>query len=154
MQPRELSPEILALAAEGLRRGGLLRLQVRGVSMLPSVWPGDTVEVAGCSLEDIRSEEVVLAFGGDGVVLHRFLGRCREGGFLLRGDSMAAADPIFPASAFLGRLVQITRAGRTVPAPMRLRSWSRALGLLFYYCDVGRRLALEVHKWRISRAHD
>ena len=141
-----------ALAADGLRRGGHLRLQVRGESMLPSVWPGDAVEIAGSQLEDIHPGEIVLALREDRLFLHRFLGHRGTDGFLLRGDSMAAPDPIFASTAFQGRLVQIVRAGRTVPLPVRLRPWSRALGLLLCYWGMARRLALKVHRWRTSLA--
>lgn len=141
-----------ALAADALRRGGHLRLQVRGESMLPSVWPGDTVEIADCPLEDVHPGEIVLALREDRLFLHRFLGRRGPDGFLLRGDSMPAPDPIFPSTGFQGRLVQIARAGRTIPFPVRLRPWSRALGMLLCYCGIARRLALKVHDWRTSQA--
>ncbi len=140
-----------ALAADALHRGGRLRLQVRGESMLPSVWPGDTVEVAGCQLEDIHPGEIVLALREDRLFLHRFLAHREEGGFQLRGDSMAAPDPIFPSTAFQGRLVQILRAGRAIPLPVPLRLWSRALGVLFCYCGIVRRLALKIHNWRTTK---
>jgi hypothetical protein len=140
------------LAADALHRGGRLRLQVRGESMLPAVWPGDTVEVAGCPLEDIHPGEIVLALGEDRLFLHRFLAHRGPHGFLLRGDSMAAPDPVFPSTGFQGRLVQILRAGRTIPLPVPLRSWSRALGVLFCYCGIARRLALKIHKRKTTQA--
>jgi hypothetical protein len=142
--------ERLALAAEALRRGVRLRLQVRGDSMLPSLWPGDTVEIADCQLENIRPGEVVLAFRADCLLLHRFVAH-RQDGFLLRGDAMLAPDAIFPSTAFWGRLVHIRSAGRAVPLPVPLRPWSRALGVLLRYCGIARRLALKIHSWQTSR---
>jgi len=141
-----------ALAADALRRDGRLRLQVRGESMLPSIWPGDAVEIADCRLEDIHPGEIVLALRDDRLFLHRFLGRRGPDGFLLRGDSMPAPDPIFPSDGFQGRLDQVTRAGRTIPLSVRLRPWSRALGVLLCYCRIVRCLALRVHSWRTSQA--
>src|SRR6266478_1168478 len=35
------------LAADVIRRFGVLRLRVNGFSMLPSIWPGDVVSVSG-----------------------------------------------------------------------------------------------------------
>lgn len=142
-----------ALAADVLRRGGRLRLQVRGESMLPSVWPGDTVEIADCRFEDVHPGEIVLAFREGRLFLHRYLGRGPDG-FLLRGDSMPAPDPIFPSTCFHGRLVQVARAGRTIRLPMRLRPWYRALGVLLCYCGIARRLALRVHNWRTSQPRE
>ena len=49
-----------ALAADSLRASGRLRLQVRGESMLPILWPGDVVEIVSCSLEGVRAGEIVL----------------------------------------------------------------------------------------------
>jgi hypothetical protein len=144
--------ERLTLAADALRHGGRLRLQVRGESMLPSVWPGDRVEIADCQFEDVHPGEIVLALREDRLFLHRFLAHRGEDGFLLRGDSMPAPDPIFPSTAFQGRLVHIVRAGRTMLLPVPLRPWSRALGLLFCYSGIARRLALKVNNWRTSQA--
>jgi hypothetical protein len=146
------SGERSALAAEALRRGGHLRMHVRGESMLPSVWPGDTVEIAVCELEQIQPGEIVLALRADRLFLHRFLAHRRPDGFLLRGDAMAAPDPVFPATAFHGRLVQIVRAGRAIPLTVPLRPWSRAQGMLLCYCGILRRLALKLHSWRTSQA--
>ena len=140
------------MAADALRRGGRLRMQVRGESMLPSVWPGDMVEIADCELKHIQPGEIVLAFRGDRLFLHRFLAHRGPDGFLLRGDSMAVPDPVFPASAFHGKLVQIVRAGRTIPISVRLSPWSRALGVVFCYCGILRSLALKLNRWRTSQA--
>ena len=142
--------ERFALAADALRQGVRLRLQVRGDSMLPSLWPGDAVEIADCQLENIRPGEVVLAFRGDCLILHRFLAH-RQDGFLLRGDSVLAPDAIFPPAAFWGRLVHVRSAGRAIPLPVPLRPWSRALGVLLRYCGIARRVALKIHSWQTSR---
>ena len=149
---KSCNAERSALAADSLHRGGRLRLQVRGESMLPSVWPGDTVEVAVCQLEDIHPGEIALALREDRLFLHRFLAHPEKGGFQLRGDSMAAPDPTFPSTGFQGRLVQILRAGRTIPLPVPLRPWSRALGVALCYCGIARRLALKIHNWRSTQA--
>jgi len=60
----ESSPkESAALAAEVLRRSGRLRLRVFGASMLPTLWPGDEVDLAGCSLRDAAPGEIIVIFG-------------------------------------------------------------------------------------------
>jgi hypothetical protein len=146
------NPERSALAVDALHRSGRLRLQVRGESMLPSLWPGDCVEIAERQFEDAHPGEIVLALREDRFFLHRFLAHCGEGGFLLRGDSMPAPDPIFPATAFQGRLILIVRAGRAIPLPVPMRPWSRALGVLLGYCGIARRLALRIHRWRTMQA--
>ncbi len=130
------------LAADSLRASGRLRLRVRGESMLPSLWPGDVVEIANCSAENVRPGEIVLALRDGRFYLHRFVGRFPSGGFLLRGDSMPAADPEFASEGLLGRLV-------SRHAPQRV--WSRAVGQLLCYCRPARSLALKVHAVRLRR---
>jgi len=132
--------------------------------MLPALWPGDVVEIASCSLEDVLPGDIVLARREGRLFLHRLLGRlsgpCTPNGFLLRGDSMPGPDPQFPAEALLGRLVQKVDEARAV-CPVALRrsfrakwlgvKWSRALGILLCHCGVARRLALKLHSRRKAR---
>ena len=135
--PANWEVERSLLAAEGLRARGRLRLRVRGESMLPTLWPGDEVEILSCPLADVRKGEVVLALRDGRFFLHRFLGRL-PGGFLLRGDSMPGPDPEFPGEMLLGRLSR----------PIPLHWWSRAVGGLFCICGPARRLALKLYAMR------
>jgi hypothetical protein len=173
------SAERSALVADVLLRGGRLRqsvrLRVHGESMLPALWPGDVVEIAGCSLEDVRPGEIVLARREGRLFLHRLVGRFLVGrsndpstpnGFRLRGDSMPGPDPQFPSEALLGRLVQKVdesadegRSSAPVGRPgFRAKffgvKWSRGLGMLFCHCGVARRLALKLHSRRKAPARD
>ena len=132
-----------ALVAEALRLGGRLRLQVHGESMLPALWPGAVVEIASCSLEDVRLGEIVLARRDGRLFLHRLVSTCKPDGFLLRGDSMPGSDPQFPVEALLGRLVSKADARRGVS--WLSVKWSRALGMVLCHCGVARRLALKLH---------
>jgi hypothetical protein len=104
-----------ALVAEVLRRTGRLRVrgEIRGESMLPSLWPGDVVEIENCSLEDTRPGEIVLALREDRLVLHRLVAYRAPHSFLLRGDSVPGFDPPYPREALLGRLVR--RVRRSAP---------------------------------------
>ena len=147
-----------ALVADVLRRSGHLRLQVYGESMLPALWPGDVVEIASCSREDVRPGEIVLALRDGRLFLHRFVAPCKPSGFLLRGDSVPGPDPLFPPEALLGRLARGAVEGRAVSAPA-LRpgfgvKWSRAVGMLLCHCGVARRLALKLHSRRKASAHE
>lgn len=175
--PSSWSAEGSALVADVLQRSGRLpqsvRLRVHGESMLPALWPGDVVEIASCSLEEVRPGEIVLAQRDGRLFLHRLVGRsntpCTPNGFLLRGDSMPGPDPHFPTEALLGRLVQkvdeSANEGRAASASVGRPGfsvkglglkwfgvkWSRALGLLLCRCGVARRLALKFHsRWKAS----
>lgn len=136
-----------ALVADVLRRSGScgrVRLRVHGESMLPVLWPGDRVEIASCPLADLRPGQIVLALRDGRLFLHRLVAT-RPDGFLLRGDSMPGADPLFPPEALLGRLVHGTKPGSVL---------FRAVGMLLCYCSVARRLALKLHQRRQISARE
>lgn len=154
--PATLGAERLVLAVEVLRSIGRLRLQVRGASMLPTLWPHDEVEIVACSVEDLQPGEIVLALREGRFFLHRFFARCQPSGFLLQGDSMPAPDPQFPDDALLGRLsacAQRPRLGQrdarakyfSADSMLPLRPWSRAIGRILCCCDLARRIALRLH---------
>ena len=65
--PAAWHAERSALAAASLCESGRLRLQLRGESMLPTLWPGDVVEIASCSVDDVHPGEIVL--GADTTVV-------------------------------------------------------------------------------------
>jgi Peptidase S24-like len=145
-----------ALVADALRGCGHLRLRVHGESMLPSLWPGDVVEIASCLPEDVRPGEIVLARREGRFFLHRLVAPWAPSGFVLRGDSVPGSDP-FPPEALLGRLVSRADERRGISAaalhPGFGAKWSRALGILLCYCSLARRLALKLHSRRKASAH-
>ena len=172
------SAERLDLVADALRGydgfAGRVRLQVYGESMLPTVWPGDVVEIGSCSLEDIRPGEILLAQRDGRLYLHRLIAVCRPSGFLLRGDSMPGSDPVFPSEALLGRMLRrpqypvpqkagvnrsFSSADTTAPrrdfgANWLGVKWSRAVGMLLCHWGVARRLALKLHGRRLRSTRE
>ncbi len=128
------------LVADALRLGGRVRLRVHGESMLPTLWPGDVVEITSCAPQDLRLGEIVLALRDGRFFLHRLLSPCTPSGFLLRGDSMPGPDPQFSPEALLGRLVSTDRGRSCSPSVV-----SRALGMVFCHFGPARRLALTLH---------
>ena len=144
-----------AVAAESLRASGRLRLSVRGESMLPSLWPGDVVEIASCSIDEVQPGEIVLAIRDGRFFLHRFLARSAPATFLLRGDSVPTPDVSYSNEALLGRLVsrgfqtQNDRHDHNRPnPPLPLRPWTRSIGWLLCHCGPARSLALRLHARR------
>lgn len=143
--------EVASLVAEVLRgdrshhgASRAVRLRVRGESMLPSLWPHDVVEIASCSMADLRPGEIVLAVREGRLFLHRLVAPCSPNGFRLRGDSMPACDPPYPPEALLGRLLRRVDEGQIVSFSV----FSRRLGWLFCHCGMARRLALTLHRRR------
>lgn len=148
--------EVTALVAEALRLNAgspqstrpRLRMRVHGESMLPALWPGDVVEIASCSIEELQPDEIVLAVREDRLFLHRLVSPCTPKGFRLRGDSMPGSDPQYPREALMGKFVRAVDQDRRFSSP----ALSRALGMLFCHCGPVRRLALRLHGRRKASA--
>jgi hypothetical protein len=160
-----------ALVADVLRRNGesrpdplpLLTIRVHGESMLPALWPGDIVEIAPCSITQVKRGEIVFALRDGRLFLHRLIS-VSASGFLLRGDAMPCADPMFPPEALLGRLVRRIderrmderlideRRGITPRSlsPGFGAECSRMVGWLLCYWGLARRAALSFHN-RVHR---
>ena len=97
------------LAADAVRAFGKLRLEVTGSSMLPTIWPGDVLEVRHQGVAEIQSGDVVLFQRQGQLVAHRVVHRLgRPGGNLLitRGDRQSAADPPTTRKK-LGRVTEV-----------------------------------------------
>jgi hypothetical protein len=127
-----------------------IRMRVYGESMLPTLWPGDIVEIAPCAPQELRAGEIVLATREGRFFLHRLLALGQRDGFLLRGDSMPGVDPLFPWEALLGRLVRLeSRCGVSSSAFALHPGWSaklsRVLGFLFCHIGLAKRIALRIH---------
>ena len=140
-----------------------VRLRVHGESMLPTLWPGDVVEIESCSLASVRPGDIALAHAEGRLFLHRFVELRSPEAFVMRGDSMPASDPQFPAQALIGRLVRrvvIDRSvnGRSSEAGIEVTpqadldsgrfdmALSRALGFVLCHFGAVRRLALKLHR--------
>jgi len=114
--------------------------------MLPALWPGEVVEIASCSMPDLRPGDIVLAVRDGRLFLHRLIAPCTPEGFRLRGDSMPACDPLYPPQALLGRLVRGTEEAQGFSS----RTLSRTLGMVFCQSGMARRLAFKLHGWRMG----
>jgi len=149
-----------ALVAEALRNNvgsrQTVRLRVHGESMLPTLWPGDVVEIESCSREDVQPGEIVLAQREGRLFLHRLASRCTPNGFVMCGDSMPAPDPPYTSEALLGRLVRREEEGRFSEAILRrgmASNWLglkslRAVGILLSYSGMARTFALKFYRRR------
>jgi hypothetical protein len=148
--PQSREPDKHSLAAEVLRNTGKLRLVARGHSMLPTLWPGDLLNIEATSVEWVRAGDLVLFSREDRFFVHRILGRneSTRPSLVTRGDSMPQADaPVF-AEELLGRVVSFQRhRARSCGVPGCSR-WRRCLGLVLAYSDRLRSVALRIHGWR------
>jgi hypothetical protein len=111
------------LASEVLRSFGRLRFAATGWSMLPAVWPGDTLVVERVSQDQVRAGDVVLS-GRDGrLCAHRVVSRGDDSGnrsWITQGDAMPEPDRPVTESELLGRVDYVIRAGKLIALPVKL----------------------------------
>jgi signal peptidase I len=144
-----------SLAAEALQASGVLKLQARGVSMLPTLWPGDILTVRSHRAEDLEPGDVMLYMVRERFFIHRVVSKRLIGNelFLMaRGDCMPEADPPVRGGQVLGKITEIQRAGSILlPAP-KLSPLSRMLAYMFCHWGLFRRIGLRL--WERSHRVD
>jgi len=136
----------LELAAEVLTSSGRLRLGVTGWSMLPAVWPGDTLTIESANSEAVSDGDIVL-FRRDGrFFVHRVLGKIvKNSTILTRGDAMLQPDPPVANRDLLGKVVFILREGRRIRPRRNLSFSSRAVSAAVRRSDIAARVVVGVH---------
>ena len=118
------------LAGEVLRSFGSLRFVATGWSMLPAVWPGDTLIVDRISPEQVRVGDVVLIGRAGRLCAHRVVSTPADSGtthWMTRGDAMTAPDRPAIESELLGRVSYLIRDGRLVAVGAELSVVERLL---------------------------
>jgi signal peptidase I len=137
------------LASEVLRLSGKLRLCVTGWSMLPSVWPGDTLFVERASASQVTEGDIVL-FGRDRrLFAHRVVrGIDKSSKILTRGDAMPQPDPPVSDDALLGRVSLIVRNGKRMAPSRKPRLADRALAAVLRRSLFAARLVVAVQNMR------
>jgi signal peptidase I len=143
------------LASEVLHSSGKLRLQVVGRSMLPTLWPGDTVLVEPVSRERVSAGEIVMFRRGDRFVAHRVVVAAGEGksGMITQGDGLPAPDPPVSASEFVGKVMLIERSGRCIDPSTSLGFSGRTLAAIFRRSGSAARIVVGVHGMRPRIGH-
>jgi hypothetical protein len=100
------------LAQEVLRSSGRLRLQVMGWSMLPTVWPGDTLLIDRSDADRVSEGDIVLFERDRRFFVHRIVKKnAEQSQILTRGDAMSRPDLPFAEGELLGKVGLILRHG-------------------------------------------
>jgi hypothetical protein len=111
------------LAGEVLRSFGNLRFTATGWSMLPAIWPEDTLVVERVSPNQIHVGNVVLVGREGRLCAHRVVSAAEGSGdpqWITQGDAMSAPDRPVIESELLGRVSYLIRAGRLIAVPAEL----------------------------------
>jgi signal peptidase I len=106
------------LAGEVVRNFGEVRLRVFGMSMVPSVIPGDMVLIQRAALEEILPGEIAVFLREERLFVHRVVDRKimsvagsgnEELCLITRGDRQRDCDLPVSSSELLGRVICIER---------------------------------------------
>jgi hypothetical protein len=111
------------LAAEVLRSFGTLRFAATGWSMLPSVWPGETLVVDRIEPGQVRLGDLVLIGRDGGLCAHRIIGTLGDSQnpqWITQGDAMRVPDRPVAANELLGRVAYLIRGGKLVAVPAEI----------------------------------
>lgn len=143
------------LAVQILRSSGQLRLRAWGSSMLPTIWPGDVLQIENVGCEALTSGDLLLVGDAGCFRIHRLVRKISAGdGFwwITRGDAMPQQDPPAPSRDILGRVSAIYRYGRAVARSPKFSMQVRGAGFVLSHCDSIRNLALRLHAYRENRS--
>lgn len=117
------------LALEALASFGEIRLSVQGASMVPALWPGDTLLLRRTPVEELSPGDIVACRWDGGLRIHRLLGKAASGGGTLlvtRGDALPENDPPVAASDLLGRVSAVV-SGQRLRVPRQRLSLGQAV---------------------------
>jgi hypothetical protein len=116
------------LAGEVLRSFGSLQFAATGWSMLPSVWPGDTLVVDCVGKDQVHLGDIVLVGRNGRLCAHRLISKTEDSGvtrWLTQGDAMSTPDRPVLEDELLGRVSYLVRAGKLIAVTTQLSMLKR-----------------------------
>ena len=122
MPPSDADLTKRRLAQEMLEIHCQCRLQVSGSSMLPTLWPGDTVRIEKRPQAQLEVGDIVLYERVDRFFLHRVVDLRVAGSettLITRGDAVPQADALVPIDQVKGVLTGVRRGEEWVALPRR-----------------------------------
>jgi hypothetical protein len=136
----------LDLAAEVLGRGGTIRLQALGTSMLPSIWPGDVLSIESKSGQDIALGDIVLVARDGRFFIHRLIEK-HNSILITRGDSLLQEDAPVAQVQVLGKVSLIHRKSGEIVPKARVSRFGSMLAWALCRWDFFRNVALRIHSF-------
>jgi hypothetical protein len=133
------------LAREVLLSSGFLRLAVTGWSMLPTLWPGDTLLVERCESRAVAEGDIVLFARDRRFFVHRVIGSSVGDALQTRGDAMPQADPPVGSGDLLGKIISVLRNGRRLEPARKLPVGQRAVAAVVQKSELAARALVALH---------
>jgi signal peptidase I len=137
------------LAGEVLRSSGRLRLRVTGWSMLPAIFPGDTLVIERANSESVGKGDIVLFHRDRRMFVHRVSGKSGSDGDLqivTQGDGMPKPDPPVSSCQLLGKVSFVVRDGRRLRLAKSPGLRMRAVSAMVRRSSSVARVVVGVHK--------
>lgn len=141
------------IAVEALLSFGSIRLRATGHSMLPAIWPGDTLMINHCKISQIVPGNVVLCSRQNRLWAHRVVRIISDAGspqLITQGDSLPNPDPPISSSELLGRVPEIIREGQCIRPLAIPAGAARYVANLLRHCSFLSRLLVHLHTKRAS----
>jgi signal peptidase I len=139
------------LASEVLHSSGQLELKVTGWSMVPAIWPGDTLVIEAACSDAFSEGDIVLFRVANRFVAHRVVTKnCAlgESTVLTQGDAVQRPDAPVAHDDLLGRVSSIVRNGKSIAPSRDLRFSERAVAAVFRRSEIAARIVAGVHGMR------
>ena len=117
-----------------LKKSGKILFTIKGVSMRPLFRTAeDAIFVVTCNPEDLKNLDIVLfnrmsQTMGEQYVLHRIVGRQRDGKFIIAGDNCTNWDIVEPKD-----ILGVVKSAQRGNKPIKLKGFRYAL-YKFFWC--------------------
>jgi hypothetical protein len=137
------------LAGDFLRSFGSLRFRATGWSMLPAIWPGDTLVIERVSGGQVQVGEVVLVGREGRLCAHRAVSRAESFGspqWTTQGDAMPAPDRPVIEAELLGRVSHLIRGGNCVAVAAELSVVAKLMAKIVRRCFPAARALVYLHR--------
>jgi hypothetical protein len=138
-----------SLATEVLQSTGRLELRASGLSMLPTLWPGDCLTIQSLKFEDAEAGDVVLCARSGRLFVHRitrkFYARPTNS-LITRGDCMTEEDPPVQEKDLLGKVIAIDRCGSRIMPNRKLSTAQSLIAWLLCHSSFCLRATLRLYK--------
>ncbi len=135
------------LATETLRSSGTLRLRATGWSMVPALWPGDTLVIEPVDSSEVCEGDIVLFARHQRFFAHRVIGNTSlSRGIQTRGDALKRTDAPVSSRELLGRVVSIERNGKSIIPSRELNAAKRSVAALVRQLPIAARVAVAMRE--------
>jgi hypothetical protein len=143
-------PPKATLVVDLMLATGRADIRAFGLSMLPSIWPGDLLTIQSAQAPDISAGDIVAIRQNGHWLVHRVVGRSATQ-LITRGDCVPANDPPAHIDDLIGKVVLVARESKEFVPGRKLSLFQRCLAWLLCHSGRLRKLMLNFHQARESR---